>query len=82
MTVICKGAQTKKELVKRAKLHNEGQGPQGVNFSDPAIKDAHHRGLPFGFGAIVEGTKFVCTNHPARSWFASVERKDGKVVVK
>lgn len=83
MTIICKGAATKKELATRAKLCNAGQLYTTVTFVDPAIVAPIHNGQPFGFNGISNGEKFICTNHPKRSWFAEVGRKaDGQLYVK
>ena len=76
MTWIVYGAKTKKEL--REKLRTS---PGDVHFEDPSIFEAE----PFCGPAdrLPVGSRFVCTNHPRRSWFAQVERlEDGSFRVR
>lgn len=39
-------------------------------------------GLYYRTDTIAEGASVYVTNHPKRSWFAQISRKDGKLIVK
>ena len=51
--------------------------PETVFLSDPSpfTNDSKHA------DSIREGESLVCTNHPKRSWFAKITRRNGKLRV-
>ena len=72
MTCIC-DFKTKKELKEHVEKEND------FFMEDPSIFK------PFCGTAqefMKTNTSFAITNHPKRSWFASVTVKDGKIIVK
>lgn len=72
MTVIVEGVKSKKEL--RSLLDALGANAP-INFVDPAIIGAIHGGKRFTPNAMAFGEEFICTNHPRRSFFATVRRE-------
>lgn len=71
MTKIVK-FKTKKELKKAVQT--------GIDFfiNDPSIFSSSS----YMASEIPEGISCAVTNHPKRSWFASIIKKDGKLIVK
>ena len=65
MTCIINGARTKKEL--REKLASD---PSAVSIEDPSV----FRPRYFGADEMTIGQRETVTNHPKRSWFATVTR--------
>lgn len=66
--------KTKRELSEACET-----APETVFFEDPSIFAGAWSGSA---KALPEGRKITVTNHPRRSWFATVERKAGRVIVK
>jgi len=52
--------------------------PGGVYLKDPSLVKPHS----LRADQIIEGECIYCTNHPRRSWFASITRSGGKLRVK
>jgi len=87
MTHIVSGVKTKTELKNHAKNLNELREYatymdeieeeallNKVHFSDPAVMP-EWKGFEGYMDQMKPGDKLTCTNHPKRSWFATVERK-------
>lgn len=72
MTCIVEGFPSKKSL--KAAID---QG-EIVFIKDPSIFAPR----TFKASEIPEGKMEVVTNHPKRSWFASIEKKNGELIVK
>jgi hypothetical protein len=82
MTIIVTGAPTKKALKNWA----DGTRWDGVSwpatvcvnivFQDPSTFKPLHDGRYFTLEEMEIGESFICTNHPKRSWFATVTRID------
>ena len=61
-----------KRFPSKKSLRTAMEAGEGVLFSDPSIfepRSYYSLEMPVG-------TTITCTNHPKRSWFASVTRKD------
>jgi hypothetical protein len=73
---------TKKMLKAYAQAWNEKTHPTerggNVYFADPSIFPGAR---DFSFDSLPEGGRFSCTDHPKRSWFASVAKRDGKIII-
>ena len=86
--IVSLGLVHKKDLVDMAKAWNAAKDKhaemgkpfeqRGVYFNDPSIFDPRD----YTFASLPESTTITCTNHPKRSWFATVEKRDGKIIVK
>ena len=84
MTCIVEGFKTKKALkehVAKMDLLDPLERARDIHVSNPS---------PFPCGKfeyagylhyMPEGKKVIVTNHPKRSWFATIERKNGRLVV-
>lgn len=75
MTIIVGGiATSKKHLAELVKFTSATGSRVQVHFKDPTIFNPLHGGATFSLFDMEIGERFVCTNHPKRSWFAEVER--------
>lgn len=83
MTIIVSNCASKKELKLAARDLNSGAVRKDSThlswepvFQDPSIfPGAINHGEEFRMSDMAEGTSFICTNHPKRSWFAEVTRE-------
>lgn len=74
MPHIIYGVDTKKELKEVVESLNAGMLKETfVFFVDPAIL-AEWKGWEGKLEDMPAGTSITCTNHPKRSWFATVEK--------
>jgi hypothetical protein len=80
MTHLVYGAKTKKALKEFAELLNTTKenepSHRRVFFEDPVVY-LSWKGYEGTMLDMPEGTKITCTNHPKRTWFATVERTTG-----
>ena len=76
MTCIVEGFKTKKAL--KEQITRQLETDSDFFIEDPSIFKPR-RG--FWASEMVEGQSEVVTNHPKRSWFAKIERKNGRLVV-
>ena len=77
MTCIITGVKTKKELVEEVRSVNAG-GQSSVWIEDPSIF------APWAVNLeefVTRGRSCEVTNHPKRSWFASLSVVKGKIKV-
>lgn len=73
---------TKKMLKHNIQLLNNPQSQFDMLLEDPNLKSTwRNHGFEFSPTILQEGEIIVVTNHPKRSWFATITRKNGKLVV-
>lgn len=81
MTGIIHGVNTKKELKERVKSGYIGN----IGIEDPSIVNSWFSSLRDWIESVKAGklpNNFVITNHPKRSWFATLKiNTDGKLIV-
>ncbi len=72
-------AKTKKDLKVKAASYNEDGLFANTYFSDPSVFDPQS----YTFHTLPVGKSITVTNHPKRTWFASISKlPSGKVQVK
>ena len=82
MTQIVSGCKTKKELKHAALVLNQGGSLEDEPMLyDPSIFTPMRGGDIIRLQDVEEYERWTVTNHPKRSWFAKVERVNGKLVV-
>lgn len=82
MTVIVENCESKKGLKAAARALNLGANTKRDStswwwqpiFRDPSIFEPMNLGEPFKMEDFPAGFTLVCTNHPKRTWFATVSR--------
>lgn len=72
MTCIIYGATTKKELREKCALINEGNPEVHLEVEDPSI----FKPRKFTVADMQIGQSETVTNHPKRSWFATIQRTE------
>ena len=84
MTQIVIGCDSKKALKGYAQQLNEGVHAQHNEpcLRDPSLFNPMRGGDVIYLRNVAEGEKWTVTNHPKRSWFATVTRRNGKLEVK
>lgn len=82
--IIDPRCRTKKELKLQADALNDPAKRVDYLFilRDPALFNPKEEGQHFTLSNVYEGEEIVVTNHPRRSWFAQVGRKNGRLYVK
>lgn len=78
MTCIVEGFTHKKQLKLQLDRANAGFQDGHVAIAEPFPGGTHWHTT----SNMVEGDSFIVTNHPKRSWFATITKKQGKLVVK
>jgi len=65
----------------KAELQRHVAAGHGFSIIDPSLFSPPYGNL-FDANDLPEGAQVVATNHPKRSWFATISKRNGKVVVK
>lgn len=82
MTCIVEGFKTKKALQECCKCLYPTVDPRlDFYISNPSMFPAGKFEYAGMASQIPEGKKVLVTNHPKRSWFANIAKKDGRLVV-
>ena len=81
MTCIVKGLKSKKALKERCDALNVDPKSEGFYISNPSAFPPGTYEFEGSSGNLPEGKTVIVTNHPKRSWFAQITRKDGKLKV-
>ena len=78
--IISSNCKTKKQLTETVKRINAGEHIGTISMENPSMFETREKAWYY-LEQIPEGFNEVVTNHPKRSWFARIEKRNGKLRV-